>query len=406
MKKMDPYFLKQVDFWYKDVAMKFRVSQSLFSSHQIDTGTQRLLKSLIDLPVQPGAKILDLGCGYGPIGLSLAKRFTNSQVHMVDRDALAVHFTQQNATLNGLDNCVIYGSLDYEDIHERAFDFIVSNIPGKAGDDVIAALLLDARYYLKPDGMVAVVVVSPLEDLVVSILDQPDIEVLNHSVFSGHIIFHYRFTTPMPGNFDIDRVETGLYQRASVGLSLDDMDFDIETAHGLPEFDSLDYQTDLLIKVLIAIAPQPAPYIMICNPGQGYIPVLLWRLLQPEKLTVLSRDLLSLRFTARNLQINGCPGSQVAIIHQVGWELSRSGDSASELNNLIVGILPDGDGPEISTLETGQAVNHLAKGGFLFAAGGSTPITRLIKNMQPDKRLVLTKRRKHQGKSVGVWQRR
>ena len=129
--------------------LKFRVSQALFSSHQIDTGTQRLLKTVLDFPFDEGGKILDLGCGYGPIGLTLAKRNPGSFVHMVDRDILAVDYARQNGILNGLDNCIAYGSLGYDDVTEHDFDLIISNIPGKAGETVITALLEDARYYTK-----------------------------------------------------------------------------------------------------------------------------------------------------------------------------------------------------------------------------------------------------------------
>ena len=78
------------------------------------------------------SKILDLGCGYGPIGLTLKALRPESAVHMTDPDALAVAYSRRNAEINRLDGVKIYGSLDYDSITERDFDLVISNIPGKA----------------------------------------------------------------------------------------------------------------------------------------------------------------------------------------------------------------------------------------------------------------------------------
>ena len=128
----DVYIKKTLDFYHAGRSLKFNVSQDLFSSHQIDVGTARLLRSLVDAP--PFAKILDLGCGYGPLALTLKALYPESVVHAVDRDALAVDYTRQNAVLNGLAGVEVYGSLGYDDMLERDFDLIISNIPGKARD--------------------------------------------------------------------------------------------------------------------------------------------------------------------------------------------------------------------------------------------------------------------------------
>ncbi|TFG72625.1 MAG: methyltransferase domain-containing protein [Anaerolineales bacterium] len=407
MSEKDLHYKKDLDFWHEGVSLTFRVSQALFSSHQIDTGTQRLLKTVLDFPFNEGSKILDLGCGYGPIGLTLAKRHPGSFVHMVDRDILAVDYARQNAILNGLDNCMAYGSLGYDDVTEHDFDLIISNIPGKAGETVVTALLEDARYYLKTGGTVAIVVVTPLEEFVSTVLNQPDIEVLHHSVYAGHVVFHYCFksTPAYPAGASF---ENGVYDRASVELSLNDADITMITGYGLPEFDSLDYQTDLVIKALVEMASLPVRHVIVYNPGQGYLPVILWRLSKPEKITLVSRDLLSLKVTRVNLSENGCPGERMSMRSQTGWDLHQTTPEFSDsyVADFIVGVLRNDDGQEISAAEVKQAVVNLAVGGYILVAGGSTPITRLLKDMQKDKSVVLKKRRKHQGKSLAILQRR
>jgi len=160
----DAYFKKDVTYNYRGENLKFHVSQSLFSSHDIDLGTKRLLRTIETEGLNKYDKVLDLGCGYGPIGISLKSFYEPSIVHMVDRDALALEFSKQNVELNNLSDIKIYGSLGYDDVTEKDFDFIVSNIPAKVGEPVLSHILEDARFYLRPRGKVAVVVIDAIGD--------------------------------------------------------------------------------------------------------------------------------------------------------------------------------------------------------------------------------------------------
>ena len=94
------YFKKVLSFKYEDRPLQFRVAQELFSSYEVDAGTRFLLRTLNQLPVGEIKRVLDVGCGYGPLGLTLKALDIGRTVHLVDRDALAVDFAQQNAELN------------------------------------------------------------------------------------------------------------------------------------------------------------------------------------------------------------------------------------------------------------------------------------------------------------------
>ena len=98
----DVYFKKIIEFHAWKQRLEFKVSQDLFSSFDIDQGTKFLLRSIVEANYQKPETILDLGCGYGPIGLTLKSMFKDCTVHMVDIDALAVEYSRQNAKLNGL----------------------------------------------------------------------------------------------------------------------------------------------------------------------------------------------------------------------------------------------------------------------------------------------------------------
>jgi len=67
----DPFYKKTIQFEFKKHVLKFNASQDLFSSQSIDKGTQRLLRTFLPIETKKSKKILDLGCGYGPIGISL-----------------------------------------------------------------------------------------------------------------------------------------------------------------------------------------------------------------------------------------------------------------------------------------------------------------------------------------------
>ena len=144
MNDTDPYYKKQIPLNYQGKNLVFRTSQVLFSSHDIDVGTKHLLRTLTLENSYEFKKALDLGCGYGPIGIALKSISPDSFVHMVDRDALALDYSQQNMQLNNLNDIKIYGSLGYDNIVDTDFDLIVSNIPAKVGEPVLEHMLLDA----------------------------------------------------------------------------------------------------------------------------------------------------------------------------------------------------------------------------------------------------------------------
>src|SRR5690348_13915146 len=98
---MDVYFKKEVTYPFNGEKFKFDVGETLFSTFEVDHGTDVLLRS-IDFK---GAKaILDLGCGWGPIGIILAKTNPQAQVILGDRDLLAVRYTNENIKKNKVKN--------------------------------------------------------------------------------------------------------------------------------------------------------------------------------------------------------------------------------------------------------------------------------------------------------------
>ena len=140
----------------------FHSTWGLFSPRAIDEGTHLLLDHI---EIAPDAQILDLGCGYGPLGLTLAKLAPHGQVHLVDKDFVAVEFARKNAELNHLDNAQAYLSNGFDQVPAgQKFDLIVSNVPAKIGSELLAIFLHDAHARLNPGGRLYIVTISGLKD--------------------------------------------------------------------------------------------------------------------------------------------------------------------------------------------------------------------------------------------------
>ena len=145
--------------------MRFATTWGLFSPRALDDGTLLLLKHF---RAEPGDATFDLGCGYGPLGLAMARDAgPGGRVTMVDRDFLAVHYANHNAALNGLPTATARLGHGFAglDPGER-FDNVVSNLPAKVGGEMLAVLLHDAHRRLRPGGRLCVVTVTGLRRFV------------------------------------------------------------------------------------------------------------------------------------------------------------------------------------------------------------------------------------------------
>lgn len=110
----------------KDIDLIFQTDDALFSPHEIDKGTLAML-SVADFI--PGDRVLDLGCGYGVVGILAAKIIGEKNVVMSDISEQAVYFAKRNAALNGVANIDIKTSDAYNNIVEKNFTIILSNPP-------------------------------------------------------------------------------------------------------------------------------------------------------------------------------------------------------------------------------------------------------------------------------------
>ncbi len=122
-------------------SFEFLTSSSVFSKTKIDLGTQLLIEAMV-LP-QTGS-ILDIGCGYGAVGIAAATFNPNLLVVMTDVNIRAVRLARKNLELNKVTNAEVkYGQL-YEPVKGLIFNCVLSNPPVSAGMETVRAIVKQA----------------------------------------------------------------------------------------------------------------------------------------------------------------------------------------------------------------------------------------------------------------------
>ena len=136
--------------------IEFNTGSGVFSIRKIDRGTEVLIGNCI---VKDGWHVLDMCCGYGPVGIALAKNY-DIKLFMTDVNERAVMLAKKNIIANGLGNkdiIVVRGSL-YDKVKDKeSFDTIIVNPPQTAGKDVCIAVIEQAKEFLKKGGILQLV---------------------------------------------------------------------------------------------------------------------------------------------------------------------------------------------------------------------------------------------------------
>ena len=139
---------------YRGLDLSFQTDAGVFSKGEVDTGTRLLLEAL---PEKMDGDILDLGCGWGVIGISIAKNWPETRVTMADVNTRALDLSRENAKRNRAEvTCVESDGMAA--LKGQAFDAVVTNPPIRAGKQVIYKMFADAAKSLKPGGALYLVI--------------------------------------------------------------------------------------------------------------------------------------------------------------------------------------------------------------------------------------------------------
>ncbi|HUX37558.1 MAG TPA: methyltransferase [Rectinemataceae bacterium] len=408
---------KTVDFRFRGVDLRLDLSHALFSSFDIDVGTRLLFKAIgRDEVLASSRRILDAGSGVGVIGLGIAAAFPDSQVTLRDRDLLAVAFSERNRLRNKIANARVEAGLIGSGSLGGPWDYVLSNVPAKAGGPVIKAFLEECRDSLAPGGRLALVVVKPLVAELSTLFGTLGLDVLSEERASMHRAFVLApgpgFKAPERPNpalskngkspLDPGYFELATYHRRSGAFKLLGKEYSASGFWGLPDFDTIGFPQTAAAEVLGRFATgKPARKALVINPGIGHAALWIAMALGPESLTLASRDLLSLVAARENLEALGEVRGTTLPVDIL--DLLSLDDKAEGQQDLLLEFADPV--PEYDWIADtwARALKLLAPGATFVIAAAPTELVRIEKRRPDGFRLLGEKRRK--GSAAVAWRR-
>ncbi|MGH9294283.1 MAG: class I SAM-dependent methyltransferase [Acidimicrobiales bacterium] len=149
-----PSSRSRLRFLFRGEMLELVVDRGIFASSGLDRGTELLIESTEFAPAQ---RILDLGCGWGPIGIAAAKSTPEGHVVLTDVNRRAAYLARRNLEHNRIDNAEVRVGPTYGPVAGERFDLIATNPPYRAGRELIEEILDAAPDHLTPDGRLVVV---------------------------------------------------------------------------------------------------------------------------------------------------------------------------------------------------------------------------------------------------------
>lgn len=140
--------IKEINYKLFDYNFTFFTDNGVFSKNKIDFGSELLLKSYLNVNNEK-KEILDVGCGYGTIGIIIGK-ITNSKVDMIDVNERSIHLTKMNIKKNKI-NGETFISDAYQKINNK-YDIIITNPPIRTGNKKVLEILMGAKNHLNKKG--------------------------------------------------------------------------------------------------------------------------------------------------------------------------------------------------------------------------------------------------------------
>jgi 16S rRNA (guanine1207-N2)-methyltransferase len=129
---------------------RFLTGAGVFSAERVDPGSRQLIKAVA---LKDGDTVLDLGCGYGPVGIALAPLTPHGKVYLVDPNERAADMAKRNLGLNDITNAEVRVGAGCAPVVDIRFDVIATNPPIRLGNAVLRGLMAESRECLAPDGV-------------------------------------------------------------------------------------------------------------------------------------------------------------------------------------------------------------------------------------------------------------
>jgi len=143
----------------RGIHFEFLTASGVFSKKRVDLGTRLLIESMV-LPQE--GYVLDIGCGYGAVGIAAATFNPNLRVIMVDVNERAVRLARQNAEKNYVSNVEVRRGYLYDPVTDLVFSCVLSNPPVSAGMETVKAIISEAPEHMASKALFEMVVKSKI----------------------------------------------------------------------------------------------------------------------------------------------------------------------------------------------------------------------------------------------------
>lgn len=141
--------LRTIKVRFNEIDLTFCSDNGVFSKDKIDFGSKTLITELIKSSNQAFTSVLDVGCGYGFMGITIAKHY-KCKVDMIDVNERAIHLAKKNISMNKVE-AKAYLSNIYENVTDK-YDLIITNPPIRAGKETVLKILKEASIHLTTEG--------------------------------------------------------------------------------------------------------------------------------------------------------------------------------------------------------------------------------------------------------------
>jgi 16S rRNA (guanine1207-N2)-methyltransferase len=145
---------RELRFLYRGEILAFEVDRGVFAASGLDPGTALLIESLDPAPRD---RILDLGCGWGAVGIAAAKAAAQGRIVLTDLNRRAVYLARRNLQRNRIRNAEVRAGSLFAPVRDDTFDLIATNPPYRAGRETVLALLEAAPAHLASGGRLLMV---------------------------------------------------------------------------------------------------------------------------------------------------------------------------------------------------------------------------------------------------------
>lgn len=143
--------IREITYQTNDITLTFLSDNGVFSKNKIDYASKLLVETFLKYHSKLDSElVLDVGGGYGFIGITLAA-LTGATVEIIDINKRAIHLCERNIKLNEINNCKVYESNVYENVLNK-YKYIITNPPIRAGKMTVLLILTEAKEHLDEDG--------------------------------------------------------------------------------------------------------------------------------------------------------------------------------------------------------------------------------------------------------------